>query len=257
MRIQRKDRRRLFLLIAALVSAFALVGMVGAQDTTPVPTLDPALEGMVEAAGGAAQTVSGAAGQIWAQLTQAPQSDLARILMIVGGIVLLVAGWYVYEWIILIAGFLIGGVAALALLNEPNALLGVVIFLIGGVIGAALGALLWYVAVFLTGGYVGIVVTQGLAAALNALPVSLVAIVVGFLIGGVILILLSVELLIVFSAIVGAQMIALALDLGFAWMVLLALAGMVVQLVAVRARGEDIRRRPLRRPLWARGGSVD
>jgi hypothetical protein len=250
------DRRLVFWVIALLVGSLALAGAISAQEViTPLPptaTPDPAAAGVVDAAAGAAEAFTNTALTLWEQLSQTPRSDIARVVLIIGGVVLLLAGWLVYEWIILIAGFLIGAMTALTLLDQPNTLLALVIFFIGGVIGAALGALLYYVAVFLIGGYIGIIVTQGIAVALNLQPVTLIAVLVGFIVGGIILILLSLELLILFSAIVGAQMIALALNLGVEWMILLALVGMVAQLAIVRTRGIELRRRPLRRSLWRR-----
>jgi hypothetical protein len=239
-------------IVAFLFASAALVGAVQAQTVTVTPTSDPAAASVVGAAADAAESISGTAEAVWVQLSQPPQSDLARILLIVGGLVLLLAGWFVYEWIISIAGFLIGATTALALLPQDNTLLAIVIFLIGGVIGAALSALVYYIAVFLIGGYIGIAITQGIALALSLTPVSLVAVIAGFIIGGMILVLLSLELLIVFSAIVGAQMLAQALNLGVGWMLAIAVVGIVVQLVTARARGVEWRRRPLRRRLWQR-----
>lgn len=260
MRMRSFDRRLVFWILTLLVSAFAFAGVVSAQDvvTPPPPTAtpDPAAAGVVDAAAGAAEAFTNTAATLWEQLAQTPQSDLARVILIVGGVVLLLAGWFVYEWIILIAGFLIGAMTALTILDPTDTLLALVVFLIGGVIGAALGALLYYVAVFLIGGYIGILLTQGIAVALNLLPVTLIAVLIGFIVGGIILILLSMELLIIFSAIVGAQMIALALGLDVAWMILLALVGMVAQLAVVRTRGIDLRRRPMRRVPWRRRAVV-
>ncbi|MCC6805004.1 MAG: hypothetical protein IT319_19135 [Anaerolineae bacterium] len=255
------DPRLLFWIIAMLVSSLSLAGIAGAQDVvatpTPVPTPDPAAVGVIDTATSAAEAFTNTALTIWEQLSQSPQTDAVRVLLIIGGVVLLVGGWLVYEWIILIAGFLIGAVTALTLVNPPDTLVALLIFLVGGVVGALLGALLYYVAVFLIGGYVGIVITQELAIALNLLPVTLIAVLIGFIVGGIILVLLSLELLIVFSAIVGAQMIALALNLGVEWMILLALVGMVLQLVAIRSRGITIRRRPVRGIPWRRRALID
>jgi hypothetical protein len=249
-----RDKRLLMWMIMALISGFVLAGVASAQDAAPttIPTPDPAAAEVVETATDAAQAITDTAGSLWARLTQPPQSDLALIVMVIGGILLLVAGWLVYEWIILIAGFLIGATTAVALVAEPNALVAILIFMVGGVIGAAVGALLYYVAVFLIGGYVGIVVTQALAAALSLTPVTLIPVIIGFVLGGIILLMLSFELLVIFSAIVGAQMIALALNLGLGWMLVIALVGIVIQLVAARSRGVEIRRRPVRRTLWVR-----
>ena len=260
MRTRLVDRRLLFWLIAALVSSFALVGMVSAQGIViPTPTSNPATAAaaVANSAASAAQTVTSTAVNIWDQLVQPPQSDLARLVLIIGGVVLLIAGWLVYEWIIVIAGFLIGGMTALALVNSPDTLVALLVFLVGGVIGAAIGSLLYYVAVFLIGGYVGIVLVEGLALALNLTPVSPLAVIAGFIVGGVLLTFLSLELLIIFSAIVGAQMVTVALNLGIGWMLLIALVGIVIQLMAVRTRGGEFRRRPLRRTIWVRREVVE
>lgn len=255
------DPRLLFWMIAVLVSSLSLAGIASAQDViatpTPAPTPDPAAVGVIDTATSAAEAFTNTALTIWEQLSQSPQTDAVRVLLIIGGVVLLVGGWLVYEWIILIAGFLIGAVTALTLVNPPDTLVALLIFLVGGVVGALLGALLYYVAVFLIGGYVGIVITQELAIALNLLPVTLIAVLIGLIVGGIILMLLSLELLIVFSAIVGGQMIALALNLGVEWMILLALVGMVLQLVAIRSRGITIRRRPVRGIPWRRRALID
>lgn len=248
--------KRLFgALVVSVLASLLVLGSAWAQDAEATP--EPDAVGVIDAAMDAASGFSDAAGNIWAQFTQAPTSDVARILMIVGGIVLLVAGWYIYEWVILVAGFLIGGATALAFVPDANTVLAVLAFVVGGLVGAALGALLYYIAVFLIGGYVGILLANGLAVALGLAPVSTLAVIIAFLVGGFILVALSQELLIFFSAVVGAQMIALALNLGFEWQVMLTLVGVVLQLVALRARGESIRRRPLRRPLWRRNAAVN
>jgi len=261
MRTRKIDHRLVFWLIALLVGSLSLAGIASAQDIVATPaataTPDPAAAGVIDAAENAAEAFTNTAKTIWEQLSQAPQTDAVRVLLIVGGVVLLIGGWLVYEWIILIAGFLIGAVTTLTLINQPDTLVALLIFLIGGVVGALLGALLYYVAVFLIGGYVGIVITQELAVALHLLPVTLIGVLIGFIVGGIILMLLSLELLIVFSAIVGGQMIALALNLGVEWMILLALVGMVLQLVAIRSRGITIRRRSVRGIPWRRRPVID
>ena len=243
------DRRLLYWLSAALISSVGLVGAVQAQGIIAV-TPTPNAAGVVNAATNAAQDITSTAQSIWLQLTQPPQSDLARLVLIVGGIVLLLAGWLVYEWIILIAGFLIGAATALALVSNPSTVMAILVFLVGGVIGAALGALLYYLAVFLIGAYVGIAITQAVAVALSLTPVSVWAVLIGGIVGGLILLLLSMELLMVLSAIVGAQMIAVGLGLSVGWVLLLALVGVIIQWTATRARGYAIRRVPVRRTLW-------
>ena len=266
----RVDHRLLFWIVTLLVMSAALVGIVNAQGvvvtTVPTPnsatitsiaTPDAAAATIAGAATDAAQSISGTAQGLWAQLAQVPQSDLARVLLILGGVVLLLAGWVVYEWIILIAGFLIGATTALSLFPQANTLVALLVFLIGGVIGIAIGGLLYYVAVFLIGAYLGIVIAEGVAVALNIPPLSSIGVLVAGIVGGLILILLAQELLIVLSSVVGAQMIALALGLGVGWMLLLALIGIIVQFGAARMRGIDFRRRPMRRTVWVRRHAVE
>ncbi len=63
---------------------------------------------------------------------------------------------------------------------------------------------------------------------------------------------LSMELLVVLSAVVDAKMIGLALNLGVGWVLLLALIGIILQFTAARSQGVDFRRRPMRRAIWLR-----
>ncbi|HVU13408.1 MAG TPA: hypothetical protein VHD90_19150 [Phototrophicaceae bacterium] len=258
------DHRLLYWIFATLISSLALVSVAQAQGQivitpTPAPTLSTGqvASTVANAATGAANTVTGTARALWDQLSLPPQSELEVIVLIVGGVLLLLGGWLVYEWIILIAGFLIGAMTALALVNSPDTLVALVVFIIGGLIGMGLGVFLYYVAVFLIGGYVGIAIAEGLAATFNLTPVSAIAVIIAFVIGGVILLGLSLELLVIFSAIVGAEMIAVALGLGFGWMLLLALVGILLQFMVLRTRGLGFRRRPLRRRPWRRAVVVE
>lgn len=241
-----------------------IVSAVSAQDTaptlTPLPTpnatqVEETAGGVVDVAEGAAESLTTAAVSLWERLLQPPTSETARIILIVGGVILLVAGWAVYDFIILIAGFLIGGLIALSFFNEPNTVIALAVFIVGGLIGAALAAVLWFLAVFLIGGYIGIVLTRSLVLALGFGLPSDIVLLIALIIGGVILLLISFELLLVFSAIVGAQMIALGFGLGAQWVLLLAILGIVLQIVITRSRGVSIRRRP-RSIFWRRRAVV-
>jgi hypothetical protein len=257
------------LILMALGVWLIVAGVVAyGQDATltPSPTLEIDSEeaedtagGVVDTAENAAETLADTAITIFDRLTQMPQSDVTRLILIVGGIVLLLAGWLIHDLIIVIAGFLIGGLIALSLVNESNAAIALILFLIGGIIGAAVAYFLWFAAVFLIGGYIGLVITRSLALAFGFTPVSDMALLVGLVIGGLILLILSFEFLIIFSAIVGAQMVAVGFGLGVEWVILLAILGVIAQFVLARARGVEFRRRsrrlfPLRRPGTVSGG---
>lgn len=178
---------------------------------------------------------------ILARIAQIPESDVARGLLILGGILPLLAGWLVYEFIIVLSGFFVGSIVALSLVPDANTVMVILLIAVGGLIGAILSGLFYFVGVFLIGGYVGLVLTNTLASDL--------ILIIGFVLGGVILLLFSFELLIVVSSVVGAQMIARGLGLGVEWVVIFALAGIMLQAIATRAQGHTIRRAPTHR-IW-------
>jgi hypothetical protein len=180
------------------------------------------------------------------RLIQTPKSDVARVLLILGGVVLLVAGWRIYDFITLIAGFLIGALVALSLLNTDNTLITLAAILVGGLVGAALGYFVYMIAIFLIGAYLGIVVVNGLAFQLSAAPINPVVLLIAALLGGLILLGLSFQFLILLSALVGAQMLTLGLGLTPIWTLIFAAVGIIVQLGLARTYNFDWRRRPRR-----------
>lgn len=186
-------------------------------------------------------------GDLLDRLTQAPKSELARILLVVGGVLLLIAGWRIYDFIIIVAGFLIGALIAGSLVTTDNTFISLVVFLVGGLIGALLSAVLYYVAVFMIGAYLGISLTGALANALSLAPVSPLALLVGGVIGGLVLLGLSFEFLVLVSALVGAQMLTLGFGLNVVWTLIFAVVGVIVQLGLLRVYNYDFRRR--RRPF--------
>jgi hypothetical protein len=248
-----RNGRRPMIALALLAIAFGAMPL-SAQDATPVPavpTVDPAVDEAVEEAAeeivdlaveGAESTVN-LLEQFLQRLTTAPQSSLVRALMLIGGLALLVGGWRVYDFVVIIAGFFIGGLLAVALLDSPDPVLTVAALLIGGVLGMLLSYFLYYAAVFLIGAYIGIVLTDALATALALTPVSALALLIGGIIGGLVLIGLSFEFLVLLSALVGAQMLSLALGLSAGWTLIFAVIGIIIQLVLIRSFRYDFRRR--------------
>lgn len=216
---------------------------------TPIPGEEVADE-IVDITVDAGQATVGLVEDFINRLTQTPQSDVVRLLMIVFGVLLLLAGWRIYDYIALIAGFIVGALIAMSLVPAGDTLVTLIGALIGGVIGAALGAFLYYIAVFLIGVYVGVVLTNGLAAMLGLAPVSPLVLLIGGLTGGLLMVALSFELLILFSALVGAQMITLALGLQPVWTLVLAAIGVIIQLGLARTFRYDFRRRV--RPFYRR-----
>ena len=216
-----------------------VISHAAAQAPTPIPTPNPIVTGTVRAA----EVATGTLENFFTRLTQVPQSNVMRVLMIVIGLVLLVAGWRIYEFVIIIAGAIIGASVATSLFVTNEAITNLLILLVGGLIGAVLSVFLYYIAVFLIGAHLGIVVTNGLAVFFSLTPVSTLALIIGGLIGGLILVGLSFEFLILLSSLVGGQLLSLGLGLGVGWTLIFAIIGIVIQFALTRAYHYDFRRR--------------
>lgn len=204
-------------------------------DPTPVPLVEDTLQ--------TAEATTDAVMSFFNRLTQTPQSDITRVVMIVVGLVLLVAGWRVYEFVIVIAGALVGASVAASLVASNDTVINLVALLVGGVIGALLNWFLYYVAVFLIGFHFGILLTNGLANMLALQQVSPWVLVIGGLFAGIILLGLSFEFLILVSSLVGAQMLTLALGLQPVWTLVIAVIGIIIQFALTRTYHYDFRRR--------------
>ena len=178
------------------------------------------------------------------RLINAPQSDFMRLLLVVGGTILVLVGWRVYDYIVLIAGFLIGAAITLSLVTTESTLVTVGAALTGGLVGAFLSAFFYPVGVFLIGAYVGIVLAGALAGEASTSPISPWVLLIGGLIGGLILYRLSFQFLVIVSSVVGAQMITLGMGLEPIWTIILAIVGIILQLYLVRYYSYSYRRRP-------------
>lgn len=231
-------------LLAALL-LIASMGVVSAQEATPIPNPNAAedtAQDIVDLTVASAESAATTLEAFINRLTTTPRSDVVRVLMFIGGVVLLVMGWRVYDYIVLIAGFVIGAMVGGSLFTIDNTLMTLAAILIGGIIGAGISYFLYYGAVFLIGAYIGIALTNALAISLSLTPVSAVALLLGGLIGGVVLVGLSFEFLILLSALVGAQLLTLSLSLTPIWTLAFTLAGIVMQVGLIRSFGYDFRR---------------
>ncbi|MEL6306774.1 MAG: hypothetical protein AAFN11_08580 [Chloroflexota bacterium] len=184
-----------------------------------------------------------------------PQNDIVLLTMLILGVLFLVAGWRIYNWVIVLSGALVGGTLAIAALNafatEPTVITELIAFAIGAVIGGALGYFVYYGAVFVIGVYFGIVLTTLVAESLGLLPVPPLVMLVVAILGGIIMLGLSFELLVILASLLGAQLIVLALGLTPAtlWLLGLVVVGMFIQISLAKRSGYGIRRRPTRNML--------
>jgi hypothetical protein len=247
----RRNRLTQRLGLLGLIAALLIVPLAAfAQESTPA--LETAVETVTEAAASAVSAASDTFDDLLTRITAAPQSDVARVLLIVGGVLLLVLGWRIYNFIIIVAGFLIGASVASSLVANESTLIVMVALIVGGLIGAALAAVFYLVAVFLIGAYLGIALTNAAAAALGLAPVSALILIVAAVVGGLVLIGLSFELLVVIAAVVGAQMLTLGLGLDGLWVLIFAAVGIVVQLILMRTSRISFRRAYRPRSFWMR-----
>ncbi|MBZ0295896.1 MAG: hypothetical protein K8L99_25275 [Anaerolineae bacterium] len=233
----------LLVLLVTLLTTTAVLAQETPLPPTPAGDVEDVAEGLVDLTVGAAEGTAVTLDSFLARLISAPQTPLVRILFILGGVILLVAGWRVYDFIVIIAGFLIGASIAVSLVGTDNTFLVIAALLIGGLIGAALGIFLYYVAVFVIGAYIGILITNAIASALALTPISPVILLIGGLIGGLVLIGLSFEFLVLLSSLVGAQLLTLALGLNALWLLVFAVIGIIIQLALIRSFNYDFRRR--------------
>jgi hypothetical protein len=236
---------RSLLFVVLLILAVLVVTAILSQSTPLLPS-DEVAGSIVESTENLAENTVDAFSGILDRLLVTPRSALVRALLIVGGILLLVAGWRIYDYIVVIAGIVVGATIALSLVTTDNTLVAIGAMIIGGLIGALLGVFLYYAAVFVIGAYIGIVLTGAIIDAVSTTPPSPVLLLIGAVVGGLLLIGLSFEFLVLLSSLVGAQMLALGLGLPLIWTLIFAIIGMIVQFMLMRRYNYSFRRRPRR-----------
>jgi len=247
------------LLIIGLAFVIGMIPVI-AQDDPPVDTdgddividTEEAAETVIQITETTAEGISGLVNDFLNRLYSISQNEIVQVLMVIVGAILLVAGWRIYNWIIVIAGALVGGTLALAAVGEAGVVIEVAAFLIGAAIGGTLGYFVYYLAVFVIGAYIGIVFTTLIAQSLDLLPVSPILLLIIAIVAGVVMLGLSFELLVLLASLLGAQLIVMALGLTPAgiWLMVLILAGVIIQVGLTRRAGYKIRRRPTRRMIF-------
>jgi hypothetical protein len=181
-----------------------------------------------------------------------------RILYILVGILLLVAGWRLVDYIIAVAGFIVGASLGVSLLGNGNEIMALVGLVAGGLIGAVLALALQYVAIFAIGAYIGAILTAQIWALLSAAPLPTAVLIVGAIIGGIVVLGLSFQFLVLVSAAIGAVLIGQVLNLGALWIFVLFILGVIVQVALASATRTPIfvRRRVVRRRIVRRRAEI-
>src|SRR5262249_53165608 len=103
-------------IVAGLFVLLTFISFSHAVAQEPAPTTVPLVTGTINAA----EATTDILVNFFNRLTETPQSTLMRVIMIVVGLVLLVAGWRVYEFIIVIAGAMVGAAIATSLITTND-----------------------------------------------------------------------------------------------------------------------------------------
>lgn len=241
----------LMLLIVPVVAQDGDGQPVGTDGDDIVIDTEGAADSIVQITETTAEGISAILSNFINRLYNITDNDVVRVMMVVVGAVFLVAGWRIYNWIIVLAGALVGGTIAVAAFGGTSVTLEVVAFVIGALIGGFLGYFVYYGAVFIIGAYIGIVFATLIAQSLDLLPIAPLVLFGISVIGGVIMLALSFELLVVLASVLGAQLIVMGLGLTPAtiWLGVLILLGIFLQISLTRRSGYSVRRRPSRNLL--------
>lgn len=217
---------RLALIAGALALLLLAAAGVTAQQTPPA---HPAVNQITDAARAAFQTALHEFVAGLRALTQMPLSLTMRLVLAVGGLALVSAGWRMNYTALIIAGFAAGsGLIALYLSRGGTGVTFIALFL-GGIIGAGMSLFVFYVALFALGFYAGAALALLAAAPLGLAPVTLLGLGLAGLAGGALLLALRGPLLLLAAAAAGGLMLSLGLGLGPHGAALAALAGLLAQ----------------------------
>lgn len=139
---------------------------------------------------------------------------LLRTLYIIAGAVLLFAGWSAHRLALSMAGFVLGMSFGAALAANFPPLVALIFSIITGAVGALLATFVYYMAVALMGGYIGLLVVGQL---LNSVLMytggdAWLYYLVGFILGAIVAVLISTEFTMILTAGIGAVMLGNGLN---------------------------------------------
>jgi len=166
--------------------------------------------------------------------------DNSQPILVVVGIVLLIAGWRIYDWVVAAPGIVIGGMIAAILLREQDTPFLVIGVLIGAGIGAGMALFIHGIVIWIIGALIGAFLFDSLWVDIMRDTPPEWWFVVGIFVGGFTFVAVYDLLEVVIAAAIGATMIGLAFDLNTLWVAALFLAGLVIQWQLARAFNENI-----------------
>ncbi len=170
-----------------------------------------------------------------------------RLALISIGVLFLAAGYAVYDFLIGIVGFLVGGVFGSLIasrVGNGDTLPLIVGFLVGGGVGAVLAPLVAALAVFAAGFLVGTTLTSGLWQSLVNTELAPWVVIAGGILGGVVMVGLYRLWVAALTAALGAALIGVVSGAHPAIWVALFIVGVAVQLGLASATGRGEQARP-------------
>lgn len=173
--------------------------------------------------------------------SSAPAADSIQVILVLGGAVLLAAGYKLHRYVIALPGFAIGGSLGALLagyMSDNRLVLLVAVVLLGGA-AAWLALSLFRLAAFVSGALGGIVLVDALWSGFATGEPTLGAILLGAAIGGTLFLGLMGLWMPVLSSAIGAGMVGSGLGLEFRWMVVLFGLGLLVQFGVGKFLGEN------------------
>lgn len=162
-------------------------------------------------------------------------SGVLRIILILVGILYLLAGYKIHQFIIQLTGFIFGGLLGSIILgaisDNLQGLLAIVGFIVGGLLGAGIALFLAELGIFLTGALVGAVLgalMSGGGMGSDAGGILLFACIFG-IIGGIVFLALFKAWIIGVTSLIGSVLIGISTGADFWVYLILFLVGLGVQ----------------------------
>jgi hypothetical protein len=214
--------------IAGVLTLLLLAAAGAAAQSAGTPT-HPAVDQVAQAASGSLQAAAHEFIAILNTLAQMPRPLPLQLALVVCGLALTLAGWRLSHTTLLMIGFAAGAALLMLYVMRGGTAATFTALFLGGMVGALLSFVVFYVALFALGFYAGAALTLLAAALLGLAPVTLFGLLLGGLAGGALMLALRGLLLLAVAAGAGGLMLSLGLGLGLHWAVLFALAGLLVQ----------------------------
>lgn len=172
--------------------------------------------------------------------TLGPVGKSLYLLAMIGGALLLFAGWKIYRFIVALPGFFIGAMLCvqIAFRLDQSGWIALLALLIGGMLGAWLALLLHDLAIFAIGAVGGTFLAAAIWRMFSTIELTLLFEVGAAVVGGILLLTMAKAWMMLLSAAVGATMFVWGIQTSVIYIPILFLLGIIVQSLLSRAMGE-------------------